>query len=391
MSNTWTVAIATQFWTNLDRKAIRGVVDYGTSQGGFRFRDIIFSEDEEVPVRLSQIECDGAIINMTGMVFEGLREQFPAIPMVNIGVDVLAPEIPSVCAVRGLGSKTLLSHLREQGYRRFAYVGPEPEGSLNLRAENLRELLRADEGQLGVHSLSGLRRYQEDLYTSELIAWLKSILHEGEPTGILAYDAYHASAVVAACRQLEWEVPRQVGVVSYVEEQACLTVDPAITSIEPAAYEMGSTAIRVLHQMLRGEKPAQQSYEVGKPTLVVRGSSCAPDPTDSDIEAVVRFMESHVEESVTIDDCLAHVGTMSRATFYRSFCRRQGMPPAEYLRTLKIKRAKELLVSTPLTITRIAGMCGFSNLTQFGDTFKRLVGQTPRQYRESMSQAAPPK
>ena len=388
MTRTWTIAIATQVWTNLDRKAIRAMVDYGAAHRNFHFRDIIFTEDEEVPKKVARLNCDGAIINMMRVVYEEIADEFPDVPMVNIGSDVLSDTIPSVCAMRGVSTKKLLAHLRQQGYERFAYVGPEPVGQENYRAGLLRVLLKADQQSFAEYCLPGFDYHGEPTpHMHDLCAWLKQLPEPELPLGIICYDAYRASAVVAACRNLGMTIPKQVGIASYIEEQGCLTVDPAITSVEAPSYELGHTAMKLMHQILQGEPVEPRRYEVGEPMVIIRGSSASIASAENDIGLAVRFMEQHVEDHITIDDCLAHIGTMSRATFYRSFCKQMGVPPAEYLRTLKIKRAKELLTTTPLTVTRIAGLCGFSNLTQFGDTFKRQVGQTPRQYRETMTAA----
>jgi transcriptional regulator GlxA family with amidase domain len=43
------------------------------------------------------------------------------------------------------------------------------------------------------------------------------------------------------------------------------------------------------------------------------------------------------------------------------------------MRQARIERAKELLVTTSISITRIGGMCGYVNPTQLGETFKRFA------------------
>jgi transcriptional regulator GlxA family with amidase domain len=53
------------------------------------------------------------------------------------------------------------------------------------------------------------------------------------------------------------------------------------------------------------------------------------------------------------------------------------------MRQARIERANELLVTTSISITRIGGMCGYVNPTQFGETFKRSTGKTPSEYRTS--------
>ena len=201
-------------------------------------------------------------------------------------------------------------------------------------------------------------------------------------TAIIAYDGYRAAAAVEACNMLEIEIPDTVGITTYVETRTCLSTVPAITSLETPAYELGYSAARVLHDMLEGEKPPSKLIEIDGTTVIVRNSTAQPDVFRDEIEFATDFMQKNYTSNVTVDDCLAHLGTVSRASFYRSFCKQVGVPPGEYLRSLKIKHAKELLISTPFSMTRVAELTGFTSLSQFDSAFKRVVGQTPRQFRQ---------
>lgn len=59
-----------------------------------------------------------------------------------------------------------------------------------------------------------------------------------------------------------------------------------------------------------------------------------------------------------------------------------GMGLAEYIRGLRINKAKELLVSDPsLTLAEIASECGFKDYNYFITVFKRTEGIPPKQFR----------
>lgn len=60
-----------------------------------------------------------------------------------------------------------------------------------------------------------------------------------------------------------------------------------------------------------------------------------------------------------------------------------GETPVNYLNVLRIKKAKVLLISTQLTILQIALQSGFGSLSTFYKLFKRLVGQSPKDYRSA--------
>lgn len=66
----------------------------------------------------------------------------------------------------------------------------------------------------------------------------------------------------------------------------------------------------------------------------------------------------------------------------RLFLREEGIKLTDYITQEKIRSAKGLLVYSQNSYETIAHSLGFSSQSHFGQTFKKLTGMTPRQYRE---------
>lgn len=64
------------------------------------------------------------------------------------------------------------------------------------------------------------------------------------------------------------------------------------------------------------------------------------------------------------------------------FKEKTGINFSEYLNTLRIERAKELLTNIDLRIQDIALQVGYQNVNSFIRTFKRSSGLTPGEYRK---------
>jgi AraC family transcriptional regulator len=62
-----------------------------------------------------------------------------------------------------------------------------------------------------------------------------------------------------------------------------------------------------------------------------------------------------------------------------------GETPYQRLSRLRIQRAQRLLATSDMPITQIALDCGFTNQAHFAAAFRRLVGLSPRAYRQSIS------
>jgi AraC-like DNA-binding protein len=80
-------------------------------------------------------------------------------------------------------------------------------------------------------------------------------------------------------------------------------------------------------------------------------------------------------------DALAAAAHVSKYHFTRSFAAAYGETPMRYLALRRIERAQDLLRSANLTVTEICMLVGYSSVGSFSATFRRVVGETPTQYR----------
>src|SRR5690606_14023167 len=71
---------------------------------------------------------------------------------------------------------------------------------------------------------------------------------------------------------------------------------------------------------------------------------------------------------------------MSRTQLYRKLKALTGQSPNEFIRTIRLKRAAQLLEQQQLTIAEITYEVGFTDLQYFRDCFKKVFGVTPTAY-----------
>lgn len=99
------------------------------------------------------------------------------------------------------------------------------------------------------------------------------------------------------------------------------------------------------------------------------------------IEKAVSYMDMNYNKILTIDDVASHVG-LSTSYFSKHFRTRTGYPPYEYLTLQRIHRAKELLISTNLTVQQIGYETGYNSEDNFIRSFKKKVGVSPNVFRK---------
>ena len=80
---------------------------------------------------------------------------------------------------------------------------------------------------------------------------------------------------------------------------------------------------------------------------------------------------------------LAALATMSRATFMRHFVERAGTTPGDFLTTLRVARAAELLRRTRRSTGDIGMEVGYRSESAFNKAFARTLGVSPAAYRRA--------
>jgi len=97
------------------------------------------------------------------------------------------------------------------------------------------------------------------------------------------------------------------------------------------------------------------------------------------LAAAIEHIKTHLHERICIDD-LCKKSCMSRQHFFRCFKQELGITPIEFINQERVKRAKELLAYSNLSISEVCFKVGFSSVAYFDRVFKHLVGKSPRQF-----------
>ena len=133
------------------------------------------------------------------------------------------------------------------------------------------------------------------------------------------------------------------------------------------AVVLGNGRLReVYYAILKGEAgdAARRAFGVG-----------------NEIARVIEHVSSHLDETVTIDDMAAHVG-MSRAVFHRKFKQATTMSPIQFVKAIRLNNAA-MKIAGGMTVNEAAMDVGYVSSSQFSREFKRMYGQSPRQWSHS--------
>ncbi len=94
----------------------------------------------------------------------------------------------------------------------------------------------------------------------------------------------------------------------------------------------------------------------------------------------VDFIHNHYCE-ITFDyEKLADLCGISYTYFKKLFRETYNITPSEYIRTLRMKKACELLLTKRFSVSQVAEMCGYENIYYFSKVFKNEIGIPPSKY-----------
>ncbi|QHW31384.1 helix-turn-helix domain-containing protein [Paenibacillus rhizovicinus] len=104
------------------------------------------------------------------------------------------------------------------------------------------------------------------------------------------------------------------------------------------------------------------------------------------VQQALAFMKAGVEEAISREDVAAHV-RLNPAYLSRLFKKETGKNLIDYLIEIKMKRAKQLLDTTNMTVSMIAQQVGYANFSHFTKTFRKYYGVNPQEHRSGRGQS----
>ncbi|MBP1614830.1 MAG: todS 25 [Bacteroidetes bacterium] len=145
-----------------------------------------------------------------------------------------------------------------------------------------------------------------------------------------------------------------------------------------------------IKSLLHQRKQLQELYlkqwsekQEGAPNTTVEITPSQPQIISFDkifMQQVMEVMEKEMDNSeFTIDKFAQELG-MGRTVFYQKLKAVIGLSPVDFIREMRIKRAKQLIDSGEYNISTMAYMTGFNDPKYFSKCFKKQMGMSPSEY-----------
>ncbi len=103
--------------------------------------------------------------------------------------------------------------------------------------------------------------------------------------------------------------------------------------------------------------------------------------SNKNIERIVNYINDNLETNMTVSK-ISEAVNLSKSTLYSILSNHFNCTVNEYINKKRIEKSMKLLMDTDLTIDEIAQKSGFSSMSYYSKTFKKIHGVSPLKFRK---------
>jgi len=332
--------------------------------------------------RLLELDLNGILAKHLDSQGVELIER-SGLPTVHIGDPLSSLTIAQVNNDNVAIGQMAAAYFTSRGYRHLAYyarVGTEVDQrwagyDAGLRKKGLScHALDAHPGH-PAHPRPGkpsLRRENE-----KVRLWLSAL---PKPVAILCVSDNAALVVAEHCRELGIVVPDEIALLGVDNDiPVCALAAPPLSSIQIAGERMGYIAAELLDAMMT-ERKAAGIINLPPIRVVSRRSTDTVVASDPLVARALSYMRQNFADADCNNDFFSSL-RCSRRTVERKFRAATGLSPAQAWLRFRLEEAERLLVDTEFSVEYVADRCGFSDIRQLQVAFRKVLKQTPSQFR----------
>ena len=376
-----------QEFTNLTNVAL---ARHATSIGNWRF--VLQAESIPETFRfLRHLDCDGAIVRITSATMRREAVKVP-FPVVNVSSWLEDPGVPTVRTDWQKLGQSAAEHLLEKGFRRFGCVLVPGGWYIQARFRAFADTLRRHGLKADLFHLRSNQPELDQPLAEEERRRFKRWVTKLQPPAALAFtDDWDAPALMDACREIGFEIPRDLVVLSTgIHAEVLPRCRPALTGAQEDMQTQAKMAIDMLEAMMAGKPACAAIINVPPLGVIERDSTATMAIEDREVAHAVEFIRAHGCEPVNVGSIMDRAG-VSRSTLDRRFARVMGQTPHDFLIQRRIQRGKELLsLEEPPSLEAIAKQCGFRDFRELKRVFKRVTGMFPKDWQKSVNRLPRP-
>ena len=310
-------------------------------------------------------------------------------PIVDTGYVIKGLDIPVVDVNHMAVARLAAEYFLSRGYRHFGYFGSRAAYYSQLRLTSFREAIVQGGYDVYACHLEYMPRLPEQTswkkVNVQVRRWLKML---AKPVAVLADHDVAAHDLANMCQLLNLRVPDDVAILGVDDdERECQLAFPSISSVVIPAERIGYEAAKLLDRMFSGKRPPKEPFYLPPVRVVTRHSTSMFAVDEPMITAALHYIRNHLAEPLRVST-IATALMVRRRALEQKFRMLLGRSVLDEIHRARVERAKGLLATTDLLVSRIAEQSGFSTPQRMATVFRKITGVAPSDYRH---QATVPK
>jgi LacI family transcriptional regulator len=369
------------------RGICRGVANFAEHRDDWLILPHERPELAELPDWMQKIRIDGIIAYIPN---RKLYQQISSLGVCAVDVHgrCRSPLIPVIESDAQVISNLALQFFLRCGFQELAYCGypsvffsDQRQEAFVIQAAKLNRPAHIYTPALPRHVGQDLYQFEKGTATDakDLTRWLRKL---PKPVAILACNDIRGQQVINACREADIKMPEEVAVLGVDNDEViCRLCRPTLSTVEPDVERIGYLAAELIEAQILG-KQVTAAYQVPPRRIVERRSTDTVTAAHPAVVEAARLIRSSA--GISVEQICEAIG-VSRATLDKLFLAHLGRSIAGEMTRVRLQRCQSLLGNTDLSLSAIARQCGYSSATYFCRFFRRLTGQTPNAFRQSLS------
>ncbi len=381
-SKSYDIAIIFPDWYHYLQEITEQILEIHIIRNHCNFRNFVLNDFSHPPDFPSGYQPDGIIVSYDDSAYDAKWLKDTTVPVVNINSSNKHKH-PSVGTCEKSMAKIIVDHFTTLNYEMISMIGTANQ----LNAEPLKKALQQECSNRNIDYW-----YEEIPDGIQVGEWKRledfaptikeKLLHPAKKTGIYAFHDMRGRVILEYCNNLKIKVPESIGILGRFNSINARLSTPELSSIVMPTKEIAQTAISLLINLIEKKTIDNLYPKINVNAIKARESTVSKKSPDLFILQARMMIREKACYGLTVDQIIQSL-PVARSTFEKRYKAVTGVSPAHEIRDIRIKKARHLLIHTDLSVEEIGRIIGFTDPRPFVVFFKRIVQQTPGEFRNS--------
>ena len=311
------------------------------------------------------------------------------VPTVDLSVIRGEIPMPRVVGDHQMIGRMAAEHFLDRGFRNFACFSTLDDAVTELRFSGFVQVLKKSGFvcERWIASSIAFRGRGRDEWTAKRDFLRPRLQNIPKPAAIFAFHDIDASTLLDACATESLTVPDEIAILGTDNnELICESVRVPLSSVNHDLARVGYEGAELLHRLMQGARAPKRPRLIPPRGITIRQSTEVLAVNHEPTRKALLYLQQNHGRCIGGNDVALAVG-LPRRMLERSFRQHLGKSINDQLESIRLARAKQLLLTTDLSCLEIASRAGFNTPQYFSNVFVKVVGLTPRRFRLNAGQA----